>query len=252
MKAERKETENDLLIDVFFSNTLRGRDGDTPVIGQNSNWWIAGKDTGILARGKDGLNGADGKTPSIGGNGNWWINGKDTGIKAKAPVISIGSNGHWFIDGVDTSVPSNIDSFLSKTALTRQSVAGEVFFDSNVRLEHADIRGRACLVTNAPSGMDGNFEVSYIPEDAPHYILAHCIGDRKGVKLVLQKKPLPGDMYIVCIATSEGFKIESSHSDVKFWHGLGTDLPNYAITNRRVTAILHGYKNRWYVYTIDA
>lgn len=255
MKAERKETETDLFIDVFFANTLSGRDGDTPVIGQNSNWWIAGKDTGVLAKGKNGNDGNDGQTPSIGANGNWWINGQDTGIKAKAPVISIGSNGHWQIDGVDTAVPTNIDTFLSKTVSTRQSVAGEVFFDSNVRLEHADVRKRACIVSGEfpPESVDGNFEILNIPVNAPHYILAHQYTDGRGVKIILQKEPLPGDMYIVCIATAGTCMIESSHPDVKFWHNSAPNGgSNYTIEHRRVTAILHGFRNRWYVYTIEA
>lgn len=53
-----------------------GKDGDTPVIGNNGNWWIGGRDTGYPARG------ADGSTPYIGSNGNWWIDGKDSGVSA--------------------------------------------------------------------------------------------------------------------------------------------------------------------------
>ena len=47
-----------------------GKDGETPTIGANGNWFIGGKDTGVSAKG------ADGATPTIGENGNWWINGK--------------------------------------------------------------------------------------------------------------------------------------------------------------------------------
>jgi len=78
-----------------------GADGLTPYIGENGNWWIGDKDTGIKAEGKDGVDGedgedgadgapgkdgadgADGLTPYIGENGNWWIGDKDTGIKAE-------------------------------------------------------------------------------------------------------------------------------------------------------------------------
>ncbi|QTJ60300.1 Ig-like domain-containing protein [Dolosigranulum pigrum] len=51
------------------------RDGDGHVVGDQII--RNGKD------GKDGQNGEDGETPTIGSNGNWFIAGKDTGVKAK-------------------------------------------------------------------------------------------------------------------------------------------------------------------------
>lgn len=86
-----------------------GKDGKTPAIGENGNWWIGDTDTGIPARGEQGeqgpagekgeqgeqgeqgmqgeqgipgADGQDGKTPAIGENGNWWIGNTDTGIYA--------------------------------------------------------------------------------------------------------------------------------------------------------------------------
>ena len=82
-----------------------GKDGVTPVIGDNGNWWIDGVDTGISATGEAGKsayeiaveNGFTGTyeewlkhlvenlvppTPYIGENGDWYIDGKDTEIKA--------------------------------------------------------------------------------------------------------------------------------------------------------------------------
>lgn len=70
MKAERVDSDDELLIDVFFTNLVKGQDGVTPMIGSNLNWWIDGKDTEVRAK-------AD--TPVIGENGNWWIGGTDTG-----------------------------------------------------------------------------------------------------------------------------------------------------------------------------
>lgn len=57
MEAKRKEMETDLFVDVFFTNMLRGRDGDTPLIGENGNWWVGGEDTGVRARARDGEDG---------------------------------------------------------------------------------------------------------------------------------------------------------------------------------------------------
>ena len=68
-----------------------GKAGETPRIGENGNWWIGSRDTGVKAEGEDG---EQGQTPYIGSNGNWWIGTEDTGVKAKGedgvtPVIGI-------------------------------------------------------------------------------------------------------------------------------------------------------------------
>lgn len=78
-----------------------GKDGLTPHIGDNGNWFIGSADTGVPAKGKDGL------TPHIGDNGNWFIGSTDTGIPAKGKdglTPHIGENGNWFIGLTDTGV----------------------------------------------------------------------------------------------------------------------------------------------------
>lgn len=67
-----------------------GKDGDTPYIGSNGNWWIGTKDTGVKAQGNAGT---DGQTPHIGDNGNWWIGSVDTGVKAQGRPGKDGSSG---------------------------------------------------------------------------------------------------------------------------------------------------------------
>lgn len=98
-----------------FWNFLTGRDGLSPHIGPNGNWWIGDKDTHIPAKGKDGIDGVDGKdgiTPNIGPNGNWWIGITDTGVAAQGKdgvdgiTPHIGNNGNWFIGSKDTGVPA--------------------------------------------------------------------------------------------------------------------------------------------------
>ena len=63
--------EKEKLEDRSWENFLkfwRGKRGDpgdpgaTPYIGENGNWFIEGKDTGVKARGQDGRNGNDGKS----------------------------------------------------------------------------------------------------------------------------------------------------------------------------------------------
>ena len=91
-----------------------GKDGNTPTIGENGNWYINDVDTGVKAtavsiisiqkKSSNGnvdtyevtlsngdkyeftvTNGTNGDTPYIGSNGNWWISNTDTGVKAQGP-----------------------------------------------------------------------------------------------------------------------------------------------------------------------
>ncbi len=88
-----------------------GKDGITPTIGKNGNWYLGSTDTGKPSRGaggtpgatgapgKDGAPGADGKdgiTPAIGENGNWYLGNTDTGKPSRGengvvPDIQIGT-----------------------------------------------------------------------------------------------------------------------------------------------------------------
>ena len=85
-----------------------GKDGITPTIGKNGNWYLGSTDTGKPSRGaggtpgasgKDGSPGADGKdgiTPAIGENGNWYLGSSDTGKPSRGadgavPDIQIGA-----------------------------------------------------------------------------------------------------------------------------------------------------------------
>ena len=88
-----------------------GKDGITPTIGKNGNWYLGSTDTGKPSRGadgtpgatgapgKDGAPGADGKdgiTPTIGENGNWYLGSSDTGKPSRGadgavPDIQIGT-----------------------------------------------------------------------------------------------------------------------------------------------------------------
>lgn len=66
------------------------KDGITPHIGDNGNWFIGTVDTGISAQGPAGENGV---TPHIGTNGNWYIGSVNTGVSAK------GAKGDNGLDG---------------------------------------------------------------------------------------------------------------------------------------------------------
>ncbi len=93
-----------------------GKDGSTPYIGENGNWFIDGEDTGVSARGDsgalgdDGADGKDGLTPHIGANGNWFIGDMDTGI----PATGGSGGGEGGGAGTGTTTPSGDGSFTVK------------------------------------------------------------------------------------------------------------------------------------------
>ena len=100
------ETDNcEIKVEVppFYSQGPQGTPGITPHIGDNFNWWIGEKDTGVLAKGQNGA------TPSIGENGNWWINGEDTGKPSRGLQ---GERGEQGIQG-----PQGIQGLKGETGL---------------------------------------------------------------------------------------------------------------------------------------
>lgn len=104
-----------------FWRFLTGRDGSTPSVGQNNNWWIDGKDTGVLARGangKDALSSYEIWKKEVEADRITWekdkveltdyfryLTGKD-GVDGVSPHIGPGPQYHWFIGTTDTGVPA--------------------------------------------------------------------------------------------------------------------------------------------------
>ena len=74
-----------------------GKDGITPHIGSNGNWYLGDQDTGKHSQGKQGPQGEPGKDGQQGVPG---ASGKD----GDTPYI--GSNGHWYVGSRDTGKPS--------------------------------------------------------------------------------------------------------------------------------------------------
>lgn len=82
-----------------------GKDGITPTIGENGNWYLGDTDTGKPSRGAAGTNGKDGAagspgiTPHIGANGNWYLGEADTGKPSRGPTGANGKDGTNGKDG---------------------------------------------------------------------------------------------------------------------------------------------------------
>ena len=106
------------------------------------------------------------KTPeiTIGNNGNWWIDGKDTGVPAQggeAPSIEIGHNGHWWVGGKDTGVSARGEGAAELLSITwEEGKLVFVFSDGRtirVAVEAPPTPGSPDIVVAEPAG---GFEVN--------------------------------------------------------------------------------------------
>ena len=109
-----------------FWDFISGRDGQTPHVGSNGNWFIGATDTGVKATGRDGRDGRDGLDGKDGlsayeqwrqlvgqGATDWpkdqtsmndfflFLKGRD-GANGITPHV--GTNGHWFVGSTDTGI----------------------------------------------------------------------------------------------------------------------------------------------------
>lgn len=94
-----------------------GKDGSVVTIGENGNWYIDNKDTGLAAKGKDGVNGKDGingKDGKDGVNGKDGQNGKD-GVNGKD-----GLNGDYYVPNAKTG---KFDKYTYNTATKKYEVS---------------------------------------------------------------------------------------------------------------------------------
>ena len=101
-----------------------GKQGDSPIIGDNGHWWVGGVDTGVCAAGQNGVDGVDGKDGKDGKDGTDGVDGKDgkdgvdgangrdgkdgvDGVNGQDGITPhIGDNQHWYIGDYDTGIPA--------------------------------------------------------------------------------------------------------------------------------------------------
>lgn len=110
-----------------------GKDGTTPHVGENGNWYIGDTDTGQKVAGEDGA------TPEIGQDGNWYINGQDTGKPSRGEKGDPGEN------ATDEQVQQAVDTYMQNVDFDTK-LAGKL--DKQQGVENA---GKALVV-----GEDGN------------------------------------------------------------------------------------------------
>ena len=113
-----------------------GKDGHTPEIGSNGNWFINQVDTGKPSRGEQGVpgsigpegkpgkDGTNGITPTIGSNGNWYIGTENTGKPSRGEKGEQGPKGDTGLQGPkgDTGLPVTI----TVNGETKEQVNGNI------------------------------------------------------------------------------------------------------------------------------
>ena len=121
-----------------------GKDGVTPRIDPETKHWMIGiEDTGIVAEGKDGL------TPAIGENGNWWIGDVDTGKPSRGKAFEYSDFTEEEIHELQEPARAMIEALdtLDKavTANEQQRIYNEVTRGSNedARKESENLRREA-------------------------------------------------------------------------------------------------------------
>lgn len=101
-----------------------GKDGVTPTIGANGNWFLGTADTGKPSRGAkgdtgaSGSPGADGVTPHIGDNGNWYIGSTDTGKPSRGEQGLKGDTGASGTNATITGATATVDANTGTPSVT--------------------------------------------------------------------------------------------------------------------------------------
>ena len=83
-----------------------GKDGITPTIGANGNWYLGDEDTGKPSRGETGPQGATGPQGETGPQGATGPAGQDGASGKDGVTPTIGANGNWYLGDEDTGKPS--------------------------------------------------------------------------------------------------------------------------------------------------
>ena len=116
-------------------NGQDGKDGSVVTIGENGNWLIDGKDTGLPSRGKDGIDGKDGQDGKDGKDGQ---DGKD------------GKPGIYYVPNPETGCFDMVDPSTDPATVTPTSI--KFLAPGTVTAVYGDETITFCNVQGAESG----------------------------------------------------------------------------------------------------
>ena len=210
MKAYVTITQNQFAVDetqtplgileqsIEFGNFIKGKDGYTPFIGENGNWWINTTDTGVKAQGDAGADGQDGAD----GNGIESIVLHTTVGKIKTYRITFtdtttfdfsvtdGNDGSDGVDGEDGTDGKSVEIQNSGTYIQWRFV-GDTNWINIVAL--ADLKGEdGTDGTNETNGNDGEDGKSVELQVSATHIQWRLVGNVDWINLIALSE-LKGD-----------------------------------------------------------
>lgn len=154
--ALAKEYTNRMVGSGGTGSGVSGKDGITPHIGDNGNWFIGTVDTGVSAQGPAGENGV---TPHIGTNGNWYIGSANTGVSAKGAKGDNGLDGNGIKSAILNSDYTLTLTFDDGTTYTTPSIRGATGVPGSAGKDGTDGVGIASIKQTATSTTDGGNNV---------------------------------------------------------------------------------------------
>ena len=180
------------------------------------------------AKGDPGKDGTDGLIPSIGENENWWIGDKDTGIKAegtdgRTPVITIGENGNWLIDGVDTGVlAKGTPGDPGKTGRSVLSVT-KFYKRTTSKPNPPNVKEPTDWYTSPPSFVKGN---NYYESDRTIYDSVDSAGNDYSWSDVIENSMLTIDFINSLGITAQGLKVVDGSNNTILSANIANETPN--------------------------
>lgn len=154
--ALAKEYTNRMVGPGGTGGGVNGKDGITPHIGDNGNWFIGTVDTGVSAQGPAGENGV---TPHIGTNGNWYIGSVNTGVSAKGAKGDNGLDGNGIKSAILNSDYTLMLTFDDGTTYTTPSIRGATGDAGSAGKNGTDGIGVASIKQTTTSTDDGGNNV---------------------------------------------------------------------------------------------
>ena len=187
-KLEKKVSDEVSRLDDRINNILEGKDGITPTIGDNGNWYLGTTDTGKPSRGATGPQGAPGKDGAQGEKGDKGDKG-DPGPQgapgAKGEKGIPGPSGHTPEYGVDYGTPEQI-------AEIAQHAAGILQPDVN------QIKNDLANIQSTIAAKMDSYTIKTVMDSVATPHTQYYLGNQTAVDIVLPDSANAGQIITVC------------------------------------------------------
>ena len=183
-RLDKKITDEVSRLDDRINNIPEGKDGITPTIGDNGNWYLGDTDTGKPSRGLTGEPGKDGHSPVVTAT----KSGKTTTISVDGTAIATvedGADGKTPEYGVDYGTPEQISGIAQQAAEILQPGVDQIKDDiANVQL--------------AVSEKMDSYTIKTVMDSVATPHTQYYLGNQTAVDIVLPDTANVGQIIMVC------------------------------------------------------